>query len=172
MTGSSCPPVRAPDSTRASCAIWKGESRSAGRLKISRARTSSCGSSGTEVNLTSGAVGVPVIASGGAGNAQHMVDAVRAGADAVLAASIFHFGEVSIGEVKAAMAAKGLPVRKDDTPEVFKTRFDAYRRQTAPLSEHYARTGMLETLDGMKPIDAVTQDLFGLLERHAEKAES
>ncbi|MEA1832839.1 adenylate kinase [Methylobacterium durans] len=69
-------------------------------------------------------------------------------------------------------AAKGLPVRKDDTPEVFKTRFDAYRRQTAPLSEHYARTGMLETLDGMKPIDAVTQDLFGLLERHAEKAES
>ncbi|MGA0605940.1 imidazole glycerol phosphate synthase subunit HisF [Phenylobacterium sp. VNQ135] len=57
------------------------------------------------------AVGVPVIASGGAGNAQHMVDAVRAGADAVLAASIFHFGEVSIGQVKSAMAAEGLPVR-------------------------------------------------------------
>ncbi|WP_309090245.1 imidazole glycerol phosphate synthase subunit HisF [Phenylobacterium sp.] len=57
------------------------------------------------------AVGVPVIASGGAGNARHMVDAVRAGADAVLAASIFHFGEVSIGEVKSAMAAEGLPVR-------------------------------------------------------------
>ena len=57
------------------------------------------------------AVGVPVIASGGAGNARHMVDAVRAGADAVLAASIFHFGEVSIGEVKAAMAAEGIPVR-------------------------------------------------------------
>ncbi|MDD3836389.1 MAG: imidazole glycerol phosphate synthase subunit HisF [Phenylobacterium sp.] len=59
------------------------------------------------------AVGVPVIASGGAGNAQHMVDAVRiGGADAVLAASIFHFGEVSIGEVKAAMAAAGIPVRQ------------------------------------------------------------
>lgn len=57
------------------------------------------------------AVGVPVIASGGAGAARHMVDAVRAGADAVLAASIFHFGEVSIGEVKAAMAAEGIPVR-------------------------------------------------------------
>jgi cyclase len=57
------------------------------------------------------AVGVPVIASGGAGNAQHMVDAVHAGADAVLAASIFHFGEVSIGQVKSAMAAEGLPVR-------------------------------------------------------------
>ncbi len=57
------------------------------------------------------AVSVPVIASGGAGNAQHMVDAVKAGADAVLAASIFHFGEVSIGEVKRAMAAQGVPVR-------------------------------------------------------------
>jgi cyclase len=58
------------------------------------------------------AVSVPVIASGGAGNAQHMVDAVRqGGADAVLAASIFHFGEVSVGEVKQAMAAAGIPVR-------------------------------------------------------------
>jgi len=58
------------------------------------------------------AVPVPVIASGGAGNAQHMIEAVReGGADAVLAASIFHFGEVTIGEVKAAMAAAGVPVR-------------------------------------------------------------
>lgn len=58
------------------------------------------------------AVNVPVIASGGAGNAQHMVDAVtKGGADAVLAASIFHFGEVSIGEVKRAMAAAHIPVR-------------------------------------------------------------
>ncbi|CAN7168780.1 imidazole glycerol phosphate synthase subunit HisF [Phenylobacterium sp. LjRoot219] len=58
------------------------------------------------------AVGVPVIASGGAGNAQHLVDAVvQGGADAVLAASIFHFGEVSIGEVKSKMAAAGIPVR-------------------------------------------------------------
>jgi cyclase len=64
------------------------------------------------LNAVSSAVGVPVIASGGAGNAQHMVDAVkRGGADAVLAASIFHFGEVSIGEAKAAMAAAGVPVR-------------------------------------------------------------
>jgi len=59
------------------------------------------------------AVKVPVIASGGAGCAQHMVDAVvHGGADAVLAASIFHFGEVSIGEVKSAMADAGLPVRQ------------------------------------------------------------
>ncbi|MFN3512470.1 MAG: imidazole glycerol phosphate synthase subunit HisF [Phenylobacterium sp.] len=58
------------------------------------------------------AVNVPVIASGGAGNAQHMVDAVlKGGADAVLAASIFHFGEVSVSEVKRSMAAAGIPVR-------------------------------------------------------------
>ena len=58
------------------------------------------------------AVGVPVIASGGAGNVQHLVDAVKeGGADAVLAASIFHFGEVSIPDAKRAMAAAGIPVR-------------------------------------------------------------
>jgi cyclase len=58
------------------------------------------------------AVNVPVIASGGAGNARHMVEAVtQGGADAVLAASIFHFGEVSIGDVKRAMAEAHIPVR-------------------------------------------------------------
>ncbi|WP_309644592.1 imidazole glycerol phosphate synthase subunit HisF [Phenylobacterium sp.] len=57
-------------------------------------------------------VNVPVIASGGAGNAQHMVEAVtKGGADAVLAASIFHFGEVSVSEVKQAMDAAAIPVR-------------------------------------------------------------
>ena len=60
----------------------------------------------------SGAAPVPVIASGGAGNAQHMFDAVQQGrADAVLAASIFHFGELTIGETKSAMAAAGIPIR-------------------------------------------------------------
>ena len=59
-----------------------------------------------------GAVSVPVIASGGAGNAQHLVEAVTlGGADAVLAASIFHFGEVSIPQAKRAMAAAGIPMR-------------------------------------------------------------
>ncbi|MFC3849637.1 imidazole glycerol phosphate synthase subunit HisF [Corynebacterium hansenii] len=58
------------------------------------------------------AVDVPVIASGGAGAAEHFPPAVEAGADAVLAASIFHFGEVSIGEVKDAMAAAGIEVRR------------------------------------------------------------
>ncbi len=58
------------------------------------------------------AVSVPVIASGGAGSARHMAEAVTAGgADAVLAASIFHFGEVTISEAKAVMAAAGVAVR-------------------------------------------------------------
>ncbi|WP_068879296.1 imidazole glycerol phosphate synthase subunit HisF [Phenylobacterium sp. CCH12-B4] len=57
------------------------------------------------------AVSVPVIASGGAGNTRHLIEAVEAGADAVLAASIFHFGEITIGQAKAAMAAAGIPVR-------------------------------------------------------------
>ena len=57
-------------------------------------------------------VAVPVIASGGAGSAEHMPPAVDAGADAVLAASIFHFGEVSITAAKDALAAAGHPVRR------------------------------------------------------------
>ena len=64
------------------------------------------------LRAVSTAVTVPVIASGGAGEVGHLIDAVKdGGADAVLAASIFHFGEISIGEAKAAMDAAGLPVR-------------------------------------------------------------
>jgi cyclase len=57
------------------------------------------------------AVTVPVIASGGAGAVGDFAPAVRAGADAVLAASVFHFGELTIGDVKAAMASEGITVR-------------------------------------------------------------
>jgi cyclase len=71
--------------------------------------------SGYDVELLhaiSSAVGVPVIASGGAGSTGHLVQAVReGGADAVLAASIFHFGEISVAEAKQAMLDAGLPVR-------------------------------------------------------------
>ena len=71
--------------------------------------------SGYDVSLlraVSDAVSVPVIASGGAGSAGHLVEAVReGGADAVLAASIFHFGEISVGEAKQSMLDAGLPVR-------------------------------------------------------------
>ena len=60
------------------------------------------------------AVTVPVIASGGVGNLQHLVEGVRDGhASAVLAASIFHFGEYSVRDAKAFMATAGLPVRRD-----------------------------------------------------------
>src|SRR6201987_2578526 len=57
------------------------------------------------------AVSVPVIASGGAGAVEHFAPAVVAGADAVLAASVFHFRELTIKEVKTAMAAEGIVVR-------------------------------------------------------------
>jgi imidazole glycerol-phosphate synthase subunit HisF len=56
-------------------------------------------------------VDVPVIASGGAGALEHFPPAVAAGADAVLAASVFHFGELTIGEVKATLRSTGVPVR-------------------------------------------------------------
>ena len=57
------------------------------------------------------AVSIPVIASGGAGAVEHFAPAVHAGADAVLAASVFHFGEMTIGDVKKALAADGITVR-------------------------------------------------------------
>jgi imidazole glycerol-phosphate synthase subunit HisF len=56
-------------------------------------------------------VGVPVIASGGAGELEHLADALRAGADAVLCASIFHYGRHTIAEAKTHLAAAGIPVR-------------------------------------------------------------
>ena len=71
---------------------------------------------GYDIELTravSGAVRLPVIASGGAGSARHMYDALSGGgADAALAASIFHFGELSIRDVKQALAEMGLEVRR------------------------------------------------------------
>ena len=58
------------------------------------------------------AVRIPVIASGGAGNIEHMYEAFAcADADAALAASIFHFGEYTIGQAKAYLRSKGIPVR-------------------------------------------------------------
>ncbi len=57
------------------------------------------------------AVGVPVIASGGAGKLEHLTDALRAGADAVLCASIFHYGHHTVAEVKQHLSQDGIPVR-------------------------------------------------------------
>jgi cyclase len=76
---------------------------------------------GYDLELTravSHAAPVPVIASGGAGNLEHLYDALDAGeADAVLAASIFHFGEYSIGEAKDYLGSRGVPVRPRACPQ-------------------------------------------------------
>jgi cyclase len=69
---------------------------------------------GYDVELTAavaGRVGVPVIASGGAGEPEHLVEALAAGADAVLCASIFHYGRHTVPEVKAHLARAGIAVR-------------------------------------------------------------
>lgn len=63
------------------------------------------------ISLMRGISSVPVIASGGAGRVEHFAPAIDAGADAVLAASVFHNGELTIGEVKAALGAAGEVVR-------------------------------------------------------------
>jgi imidazole glycerol-phosphate synthase subunit HisF len=71
-------------------------------------------SDGYDLPLTSavsGAVGVPVIASGGAGELEHLPQALHAGADAVLCASIFHYGRFTIAQAKEHLAAAGVPVR-------------------------------------------------------------
>lgn len=66
------------------------------------------------LRAVSGAVGVPVIASGGAGAPEHLADALATGAAAVLAASIFHEGTYTVAEVKHLLAAAGFPVRPPD----------------------------------------------------------
>jgi cyclase len=72
-------------------------------------------SDGYDLALTSAvssAVGVPVIASGGAGELEHLAQALHAGADAALCASIFHYGRFTIAEAKAHLIAAGVPVRQ------------------------------------------------------------
>jgi cyclase len=70
---------------------------------------------GYDLGLTAAvadATGVPVIASGGAGELDHLVQALRAGADAVLCASIFHYGRYTVDDVKQHLAAAGVPTRR------------------------------------------------------------
>jgi len=61
-------------------------------------------------------------------------------------------------------AARGEPVRKDDDPEIFKTRLEAYNRDTAVVAPYYADHGLLVQIDGMRPIDEVTQAISDVLE--------
>ena len=93
--------------------LVEGERRGAGEFVLN-----SMDADGTEggydlelISAVAGKTGVPIVASGGAGGPEDMVAAVRAGAGAVLAASIFHFGEWSIAEVKEHMRQAGIPVR-------------------------------------------------------------
>ncbi len=99
--------------------VWR---RGAGELLLTSMDADGT-QAGYDLELTaaiSAAVDIPVIASGGAGNLQHMVDVLEAGkADAVLAASIFHFGMHTVAEAKAFFASKGVPVRPWIDPAAF-----------------------------------------------------
>jgi adenylate kinase len=63
--------------------------------------------------------------------------------------------------------ARGEPLRKDDDPEILKTRLDAYRRQTAPLTDHYRDKGLLRGVDGMAPIDEVSAAIDWIFQKPA-----
>jgi cyclase len=95
--------------------IVEAAKRGAGEILLtSMDADGTCG--GYDLELTravSEAVGIPVIASGGAGELEHLADVLNEGrADAVLAASIFHFGKHTVAEAKEHLASRGLPVRK------------------------------------------------------------
>jgi len=94
---------------------WASEAAQRGAGEILLTSMDRDGSNaGYDLELTAAvaqAVGVPVIASGGAGALEHLAEALRAGADAVLVASIFHYGRHTVPEVKRYLAQQGIPVR-------------------------------------------------------------
>ena len=95
---------------------WAGEMAKRGAGEILLTSMDRDGTkAGFDLELTrtiSDSVGVPVIASGGVGNLDHLADGIQLGhADAVLAASIFHYGEYTVAQAKARMAQRGIPVR-------------------------------------------------------------
>jgi cyclase len=93
--------------------IREGVERGAGEILLTSMDRDGT-KSGYDLELltaVSEAVPVPIIASGGVGNLDHLVEGLQAGADAVLAASIFHFGEYTVGQAKHALAEAGIPVR-------------------------------------------------------------
>ena len=96
--------------------LVEGERRGAGEFVLNSMDADGT-ESGYDLDLISAVAertGVPIVASGGAGGPEHMISAVRAGAGAVLAASIFHFGEYSISQVKEEMERSGIPVRRTE----------------------------------------------------------
>jgi cyclase len=94
---------------------WAGEAAQRGAGEILLTSMDRDGTNvGYDLPLTtavSEAVTIPVIASGGAGELEHLAQALRAGADAVLCASIFHYGQYTIAQAKAYLTAAGIPVR-------------------------------------------------------------
>jgi cyclase len=91
----------------------QGESHGVGELLLNSMDADGT-KNGFDLELISAvrnAVGIPVIASGGAGAVQHFPAAIEVGANAVLAASVFHFGEITIGQVKSELGNAGIPVR-------------------------------------------------------------
>ena len=96
----------------------EGVSRGAGEILLTSMDRDGTGN-GYDTDLlraVSSQVDVPVIASGGAGEPQHLVDAFAAGADAVLVASLLHYGHYSVAELKQHLAAAGVPVRALSAP--------------------------------------------------------
>ncbi len=76
-----------------------------------------------------------------------------------------------INRAEEAKAA-GQPVRKDDDPEVFKQRLEAYNRDTAVVIPYYEKNGLLTVIDGMQPIDDVTAAVASVLSKLDERVES
>jgi len=84
--------------------------------------------------------------------------------DAVLELDVDEDALLERIRVRAEEAAnKGELVRRDDNPGVFKTRLDVYRAQTAPVTDYYRSQGLLNIVDGLQPIDAVTEELSAAL---------
>jgi cyclase len=104
---------RTPSGREAVAWAREGASRGAGEILLTSMDRDGT-NEGYDLPLTtavSEAVDVPVIASGGAGELEHLAQALQAGADAVLCASIFHYGRHTIAQAKAHLAAAGIPVR-------------------------------------------------------------
>jgi len=105
---------RRPTGLDAIAWIREAESRGAGEVLLTSMETDGT-RDGFDIAITSAvseAVGIPVIASGGVGRLEHFYDGfVRGKADAALAASVFHYGELTVRQVKTYLAERGLPIR-------------------------------------------------------------
>jgi adenylate kinase len=94
----------------------------------------------------------------------HMLDRYGMRLDAVIELGVDEKALITrMAKRVADTLATGGTVRADDNPEAFKTRLDAYRAQTAPVSDYYRRKGQLKTVDGMAPIDEVAREIERVL---------